>query len=417
MAVTYRFATPDDADALGVVHTRSWQAAYAGLIDAEKLAALDPAERADGFRGGLPADEQRRRGVTWIVAEDDGAIVGHVLTQLHEGKGYMHLLYLAPEAWGRGIGHMLHDMGLRGLHRLGVSEVRLKVLDGNDRAIRFYERHGWQLTGERSTDEFNGIEVTDQEMRIDLDRDLLVANRQYWNDKAAFYDTYTGPQWNKREVSLGIFGLPGDAIFPEVDGRDVVELGCGTAYVSNWCLQRGARSAVGLDNSPGQLATAQRLIAEHDSQLQLVMGDAHRPPFPDNSFDVAINEYGAAIWCDPRIWIPEAARILRPGGTLWFLGNSVQMMLCAPEFEDVTAGRTLLRPQRGMHTFEWIDTPNIEFHVSHGEMISILTGAGFVVEALHELYAPADAETPFGFVDGEWADQWPSEEVWVARLS
>ncbi len=54
-------------------------------------------------------------------------------------------------------------------------------------------------------------------------------------------------------------------------------------------------------------------------------------PLPDASFDLAISEYGAAIWADPYRWIPEAARLLRPGGDLIFLGNSVLVMLAVPD--------------------------------------------------------------------------------------
>lgn len=45
-------------------------------------------------------------------------------------------------------------------------------------------------------------------------------------------------------------------------------------------------------------------------------------PLEDGSFDVAVSEYGASIWCDPGKWIPEAARLLRPGGEVVFLRNS-----------------------------------------------------------------------------------------------
>ena len=54
---------------------------------------------------------------------------------------------------------------------------------------------------------------------------------------------------------------------------------------------------------------------------------------PDASFDLAISEYGASIWADPHAWIPEAARLLRPGGRLIFLINATLLMLCMPDEE------------------------------------------------------------------------------------
>ena len=56
--------------------------------------------------------------------------------------------------------------------------------------------------------------------------------------------------------------------------------------------------------------------------MELIEANAEDVPLPDASFDLAISEYGASIWCDPYKWIPEAARLLRPGGELIFLRNS-----------------------------------------------------------------------------------------------
>jgi len=418
MAASYRFATDDDVDAMAEVHTRSWQAAYTGLLDQAALDALDPADRAAMLRPMVEPAFQQERGVTMIVAEVDGALAGHVVVQVHEEHCIMLMLYLDPPHWGTGIGTALHDMAVRVMHRAGRTTGTLRVLEGNDRAIAFYERHGWTMTGQRFDDEIFGIALVDLEMSRELSVDLLAANRDYWDTKAPAYADVT--TWSP-EISWGIFGVPdnslrnGEGIFPDVAGLDVVELGCGTAYVSNWAQLRGARTATGIDNSPEQLATAARFVEERESPLTLVRGDAHHLPYADESFDVAINEYGAAIWCDPHTWIPEAARVLRPGGLLWFLGNSVIAMLCVREFEDEAATPEMLRPQRGMRRFDWIDTPNVEFHVSHGETIQILNEAGFEIQALHELYAPQGADTRYGFVDSEWASQWPHEEVWVAR--
>jgi SAM-dependent methyltransferase len=77
-------------------------------------------------------------------------------------------------------------------------------------------------------------------------------------------------------------------------------------------------------------------------------------PFDDASFDIVFSEYGASIWCDPYVWIPEAARVLRPGGQLAFLANAAIAMLCSPDAQE-PPGATLLRPYFGMHRFTWSD--------------------------------------------------------------
>jgi SAM-dependent methyltransferase len=139
-------------------------------------------------------------------------------------------------------------------------------------------------------------------------------------------------------------------------------------------------------------------------------------PFEDERIDVVLSEYGASIWCDPYLWIPEAARVLRPGGTLIFLVNSVLVMLCAYD-EPLPTAEKLLRPQFGMHRFEWPDDDSVEFHLPHGEMIKLLRANGMYVEQLIEVQAPADAKQHRfeALPSVEWARKWPSEEIWKAR--
>jgi len=128
-----------------------------------------------------------------------------------------------------------------------------------------------------------------------------------------------------------------------------------------------------------------------------------------------ISEYGAAIWADPYRWIPEAARLLRPGGELVFLGNSTLLMLCVPDEDGVPSTDRLLRSQFGMHRFEWPDDSSVEFHLGHGDWVRLLRANDFEVEDLIELRPPADARSDYSFVTVEWARRWPCEEVWRAR--
>ena len=138
-------------------------------------------------------------------------------------------------------------------------------------------------------------------------------------------------------------------------------------------------------------------------------------PFPDASFDFAISEYGACLWADPERWVPEAARLLRPGGRLVFLTNAFLHTLCVPEVGEVPASDRLLRPAFGMYRVEWPDDPGVEFHLSHGDWIRVLRRSGFEIEDLIEVRPPADATTRYPYVTLEWARQWPCEEVWKAR--
>jgi SAM-dependent methyltransferase len=127
------------------------------------------------------------------------------------------------------------------------------------------------------------------------------------------------------------------------------------------------------------------------------------------------SEYGAAIWCDPNVWIPQAHRLLRPGGRLIFLCNGVLVPLTAPLDEEMVTER-LVRPLRGLHRIDWPEPDGSEFHQPHGVRLELLRDTGFEVEALHEIYAPdGDPDDIKFYATRGWATQWPCEEVWVAR--
>ena len=248
--------------------------------------------------------------------------------------------------------------------------------------------------------------------------DHIRRNRGSWDAAAAEYAEPGRENWTSPEPSWGIWGVPESQVglLPEaLEGKDVVELGCGAGYVSAWLAKRGARP-VGIDLSWNQLASAARFQREFGLRFPLIHGDAEGTPFRDESFDVAISEYGAAIWCDPFRWIPEVARLLRPGGELIFLGNASLLMLCVPDLEaDGAAGERLLRPQFGMHRFAWPDDPGVEFHLSHGDWIRLLRSNGFEVTDLIEIRPPEGSTTRYPFVTLEWSRRWPCEEVWKAR--
>jgi SAM-dependent methyltransferase len=204
-------------------------------------------------------------------------------------------------------------------------------------------------------------------------------------------------------------------VLGDVAGLDVVELGCGTAYFSAWLARLGARP-VGVDLTPAQLDTARRCQEQFQLSFPLIEADARNVPLPSASFDLAVSEYGASLWCDPQGWVPEAARLLRPGGRLVFLTNSVLVTLCVPD-EEGYATQSLMRPQRDMYRVRWPSDNGVEFHPGHGEWIRVLRANGFEVEALHELYATDDAADHeyYEVATADWARRWPVEDLWVAR--
>jgi SAM-dependent methyltransferase len=245
----------------------------------------------------------------------------------------------------------------------------------------------------------------------------LARNVELWTrTNAAYAAEQARTAWAQEEVAWGICGVPEAdlRVLGDVAGLDVVELGCGTAYVSAWLARRGARP-VGVDPTPAQLETARALQAEFGLEFPLYESPAEEVPLPDGSFDLAVSEYGASIWADPDRWIPEAARLLRDGGRLVFLRNSTLVILCVRNEGD--ARERLVRPQFGMRRFEW-PQGGVEHHLAHGDWIRLLRSNGFEILDLVEIRAPAAPATRhpvYDFVTSEWARKWPAEEIWVAR--
>ncbi|MFN2467933.1 MAG: class I SAM-dependent methyltransferase [Gaiellaceae bacterium] len=242
-------------------------------------------------------------------------------------------------------------------------------------------------------------------------------NRRQWTEYAPEYAEKAPGNWAREEIVWGVWDVPETEVraLPEVDGKDVVELGCGTAYISAWLARRGARP-VGVDLTPAQLDTARAMQGRFGLEFPLVEASAEDVPLPDASFDLAVSEYGASIWADPYLWIPEAARLLRPGGELVFLVNGTIAMLCSPD-EEVPPGAELLRDYFGLHRFEWPEDESVEFHLGYGDWIRLLRANGFEVLDLIELRAPEGARQHHheALPTPEWARRWPSEEIWKAR--
>jgi ubiquinone/menaquinone biosynthesis C-methylase UbiE len=245
------------------------------------------------------------------------------------------------------------------------------------------------------------------------DADRIAANVAQWTrTNAEFTDADAERQWLEPQLSWGEFEVP-DRWLGDPSGLDVVELGCGTAYLSAKLARAGARP-VGVDPTPAQLETARRLQRQTGIAFPLVEAPAEAVPLPDASFDAAVSEYGASLWADPERWLAEAARLLRPGGRLFFLTMSPLAHLCTPDDDGQPIANLLVRPQFAPWEVRWDGYAGAEFHLSHGDWIRLLRANGFRVDGLHELQAPEGARThPYYFViPAEWARRWPGEDLW-----
>ncbi|MEV6443639.1 GNAT family N-acetyltransferase [Amycolatopsis sp. NPDC051716] len=151
---TVRAATVADAPAIGEIHVRSWQAAYAGLIPEDFLARLSASSRAASWARRIGEGSGQV-----LVLEEDGVVAGFAAF----GPSQLYALYLLPEFWGRGLGRTLHD---RVVDELSGDSAVLWVLATNERAKAFYVRQGWVDDGARQAETIDDGRVTLEEMRF-----------------------------------------------------------------------------------------------------------------------------------------------------------------------------------------------------------------------------------------------------------
>jgi GNAT superfamily N-acetyltransferase len=147
-----RPATAGDAAQIGLVHVRSWQAAYRGLIPQDFLDHLDPAARAALWHRHLQQTDWTRAGV--LVAEAGEELEGFASYGPSRDEdadrtcvGEISTLYVLAESWGQGLGRRLMAEAVEHLTAAGYTQATLWVLGTNARARRFYAAAGWSEDG------------------------------------------------------------------------------------------------------------------------------------------------------------------------------------------------------------------------------------------------------------------------------
>jgi ubiquinone/menaquinone biosynthesis C-methylase UbiE len=239
-------------------------------------------------------------------------------------------------------------------------------------------------------------------------------NRRFWDQIARDYQRKHGARLARNAMSWGVWRIPESRVraLGEVEGRDVLELGCGAARWSAALAARGAR-AVGIDVSGNQLAEARRKLARRRPPVELVQGSAEELPFRDEAFDVAFCDHGAMEFADPERTVPEAARVLRPGGVLAFSIASPLLFMCwNPKTEKIE--QTLHGDYFRMRSDTYEES--IQFQLPYGEWIRLFRTHGLEVEELIHLRPSPRATTSYDdYIDLEWARRWPAEDLWRVR--
>ena len=195
-ALTIRPATPNDAQSIARIRVQGWRFAYQGLISQDYLDSLSVAEDTERMRGYLsqfPQNSPLSRSASvqgsgdgekrsFMLATRGDAVLGFCRFSAAPDKadcaeravpggtivGRLHALYIDPDTLGQGIGHTLMNHALSTFAAWGCERATLWVLEGNSRAISFYERQGWRCTGATKVDQSFGPCLVEHEMTVQL---------------------------------------------------------------------------------------------------------------------------------------------------------------------------------------------------------------------------------------------------------
>lgn len=244
--------------------------------------------------------------------------------------------------------------------------------------------------------------------------EAIASNRRAWDSGSAEYQREHSRFLTDKALAWGIWRVPEGTLnlLGDVEGKLVLEYGCGGAQFSTALAATGAH-AIGLDISANQLLHAGQHMEQQGQKVPLVQASAHMTPFGDAVFDVVFSDYGATTFVDPYLTVPEAARVLKPGGIFVFAATSPIYMMCLDlSTDEVTT--TLQRPYFGMRTIE-DDEGFSDYQIPHGEWITLFRKNRLVVEELIETQPDEGVTTTYAGRPPEWTRRWPAENIWKVR--
>jgi GNAT superfamily N-acetyltransferase len=170
-----RLALPAEADEIGEIQVASWRASYAGLLPADVLADLNPAQFAAQWRAALIAPGEARNRV--MVALAGRTVVGFAaITPSDDPDGdpqrdaLIAELAIKPEATRAGHGSRLLNAVVDTIRADGFGRVTVWVNSTDDVLRTFYTEAGWAPDGaHRELDLYGDESVRIKQIRLHTD--------------------------------------------------------------------------------------------------------------------------------------------------------------------------------------------------------------------------------------------------------
>ena len=167
----YRNAVAGDEHGIASIHVTTWKSAYRGLLPDAILDSLSITESAAQWAQCI----QRGQGCLF-VCEREGIVVGFIFCDAYRNGSLgcdssqqgelaeLYTLYVSPEEQGKGVGTRLFHRSISWLTAAGYTSLAVRVLDGNDSAIKFYRRLGFSPVGEPQSSELKGVNIKENEL-------------------------------------------------------------------------------------------------------------------------------------------------------------------------------------------------------------------------------------------------------------
>jgi ribosomal protein S18 acetylase RimI-like enzyme len=126
-----------------------WRAEYTKIADADFLGDMTVAERSRFLLGRFDNGLSQ-----FLIVRDDkmmigASVFGKSFTDGYPDDGEISAIYLHHDYIGKGYGHALFSKIEQELFSAGYMHIVLDVLSQNNRAVRFYEKHGYANVDER----------------------------------------------------------------------------------------------------------------------------------------------------------------------------------------------------------------------------------------------------------------------------